>query len=62
MVAMSPNVEGLPGRLEGWFTAGAGSSTAGCTAVVFRGEATSVSSYLPTSSAVETARYQDLGV
>lgn len=59
VVAMSPNVEGLPGRLEGWFTAGAGSSTAGCTAVVFRGEATSVSSYLPTSSAVETARYQD---
>lgn len=57
VVAMTPNVEGLPGRMEGWFCSEAGSA-ANFEALVFRGPPTPASRYLPTSSSVETTRYQ----
>jgi len=52
-VAMTPNVEELPGRLEGWL-----SNSSGCEALIFRGVATPAERYLPTGSSVETTRYQ----
>eukprot|EP00930_Biecheleria_cincta_P094356 TRINITY_DN8538_c0_g1_i1.p1 TRINITY_DN8538_c0_g1~~TRINITY_DN8538_c0_g1_i1.p1 ORF type:complete len:856 (+),score=159.18 TRINITY_DN8538_c0_g1_i1:60-2627(+) len=57
-VSMAPNVESMPGRIEGWYRAGAGSSAAGFEALVFHGAATPAERYLPTSSSVEAARYQ----
>jgi len=58
-VTMAPNVEGLPGRIEGWYAAGAGSSTASFDALVFRSKPTPAGQYLPTGSAIETQRYQE---
>jgi len=58
-VTMAPNVEGLPGRIEGWYAAGTGTSTASFDALVFRGKPTPAGQYLPTSTSVETHRYQE---
>mmetsp|Transcript_3346 Transcript_3346/g.9513 ORF Transcript_3346/g.9513 Transcript_3346/m.9513 type:complete len:457 (+) Transcript_3346:1-1371(+) len=57
VVAMSPNVEELPGRVREWYNSGAGDGSA-FEALIFRGPPTPASQYLPTSSAVETNRYQ----
>lgn len=56
-VSMAPNVESMPARIEGWYAAGAG-PVAGFDSLVFRGPPTRAERYLPTSSSVETHRYQ----
>jgi len=57
VVSMAPNVEELPERIKSWYCAKAGSD-ASFDAVVFRGNPTPAKQYLPTSSSVETHRYQ----
>ncbi|CAJ1329170.1 unnamed protein product, partial [Effrenium voratum] len=50
-VTMAPNVEEMPQRMKRWL------DTA-CEGLVFRGTATPAPRYQPTSSSVETTRYQ----
>jgi len=57
VVAMTPNVEGLPERLKSWYCDEAGEG-ANFQALIFRGPPTPAQQYLPTSSSVETYRYQ----
>mmetsp|Transcript_134756 Transcript_134756/g.262426 ORF Transcript_134756/g.262426 Transcript_134756/m.262426 type:complete len:830 (-) Transcript_134756:240-2729(-) len=57
VVAMTPNVEDLPGRLKSWYCEEADEG-ANFQALIFRGLPTPAQQYLPTSSSVETYRYQ----
>ncbi|CAK0801486.1 unnamed protein product [Prorocentrum cordatum] len=56
-VAMTPNAEGLPGRITRWYASAAGEG-ASFEANVFCGAPTPADRYQPTSTQAETARYQ----